>query len=143
MALPARQILLAIAVLLFLAFLGSPAFVDSVTGDGKVTMLAGYGSVLWWIVILPYSVLHFPREVLPLVSVLLADVAFLVVPVLVVLRRFRALALRMFFCLVFVAGFISMALIIGRSERVAVGVYLWLLAAVAAATFCFLPPSDT
>ena len=139
----APQVLLAIAVLLFLAFLASPGFVDSIKGDGTVTMLPGLGAVLWWVVVLPNAVSDYPRDALVLVSVLLAQVAFLVLPVLVVLRRFGSLALRVFFCVLFVAGFISMTLIIGRSELVAFGVYLWLLAAVAAATFCLLPPYDT
>ena len=139
----APQVLLAIAVLLFFAFLASPGFVDSVTGDGTVTMLSGIGAVLWWVVVLPHAASDNPRDALLLVSVLLAQVAFLVLPVLVVLRRFRSLALRVFFCVVFVAGFISMTSIIARSEPVAFGVHLWLLAAVAATAFCLLPPYDT
>ena len=139
----ARQILLVIALLFFLGFLASPGFVDSVTGDGKVTMLPGYGSVLWWAINLPYAVTHSRRDGVLLVSLSLTHVAFVGLPVLVALRRFRPLALRMFFCVVFVAGFVSMASLIGRSERVAFGVYLWLLAAVAAAGFCLLPRDDS
>ena len=138
----APQVLLAFAVLLSIAFLASPGFVDSVNGDGTVTMLSGVGAVLWWVVILPNATSDYPRDAVLLVSLLLAQVAFFVLPLLVVLRRFSSLALRVFFCVLFVAGFISMTSIIGRSELVAFGVYLWLLAAVAAATFCLLPPYD-
>ena len=110
----APHVLLAIAVLLFLGFLASPAFVESVQADGTVTMLPGYGVVLWYVLVLPYAVDHSRRDALFLVSLFMAHIAFLVLPVLVVLRRFRSLALRVFFSLLFVAGFISMASIIGR-----------------------------
>lgn len=137
------HVLLAIAVLLFLGFLASPAFVESVQADGTVTMLPGYGVVLWWVLLLPYALGHSRRDAVLLVALFLAHIAFIALPVLVVLRRFRSLTLRVFFCLLFVAGFISMASIIGRSELVGFGVYLWLLATVAAAAFCLLLPYDT
>ena len=137
------QILLAVAGLLFLGFLVSPGFVDSVTGHRTVNMLPGYGAVAWWVVVLPGAAAHSRRHAVVLLSLLLAQVAFLVVPALVVLGRFRPLALRVFFGLLFVAGLFSMAWLIGRSEYVEFGVYLWLLAAVAAATFCLWPQPDT
>ena len=139
----ASQILLLISVLLFVGFLASPAFVDSVDGNGTVTMSPGLGAVLWWALILPSAVGHSRLDTVLLVPLLLAQVAFVALPILVLLRRFRSLALRMLFCVLFVIGFISMASVIGRSERVGFGAYLWLLAAVAAATFCFLPQYDT
>lgn len=139
----ASQILLAVSLLLFLGFLASPGFVDSVDGFGTVTMLPGYAAVLWWAIILPSAATRYPREAVVLFPFVVANVAFVALPLLVILRRFRPLALRMFFCLLFVAGFVSMAWLIGKSERVAFGVYLWLLAAVAAAGFCLLPRDDT
>jgi len=74
---------------------------------------------------------------------LLTVLAFFVLPMLVWWRRFRPWFLRVFFSLAFVAGFVSMAELIGRSEHVGFDVYLWLLAAVAATAFCLLPQDDT
>ena len=139
----APQILLPTAVLLFLVFLASPTFIDSVTSEGVVTLTPGYAAVLWFALILPGAAARSRRDAVVLLCLFLAHFAFLALPVLVVLRRFRPWLLRMFFCVLFVAGFVSMSELIGRSERVGFGVYVWLIAAVTAATFCLLAPDDT
>ena len=138
----ASQISLAIAELLFLVFLASPTFIDSVTSEGTVTMLPGYAAVAWCAVVLPSVVVRYPREAAILFPLLLAHVGFIILPALVLLRRFRPWLLRVCFSALFVVGFVSMATLIGRSERVGFGAYLWLIAAIAAATFCLLPRDD-
>jgi len=138
------QVLLATAVLLFLGFLASPTFVDSVAADGTVmSMLPGWGAVLAGVVFLPSAAVHFQHGAVLLVFLLFTVLAFIVLPMLVWWRRFRPWFLRVFFSLAFVAGFVSMAKLIGRSDHVGFDVYLWLLAAVAATAFCLLPQDDT
>ena len=139
----ASQISLAIAELLFLVFLASPTFIESVTSEGTVTMLPGYGAVLWCAVILPSVLVRSWRYTALLLPLFLAHVGFIILPALVLLRRFRPLVLRACFSLLFVVGFVAMAQLIGRSERVGFGAYLWLIAAVAAASFCLLPQDDS
>jgi hypothetical protein len=139
----ASQITFAIAELLFLVFLASPTFIDSVTSEGAVTMLPGYAAVLWCAVILASVLVRSWRYTALLLPLFLAHVGFIILPALVLLRRFRPWVLRVCFSLVFVAGFVGMAQLIGRSERVGFGAYLWLIAAVAAASFCLLPQDDS
>ena len=135
----APQVLLTIAVLLFVGFLVSPGFVDSIKGDGTVTMLPGFAAVTWQALSTPSAVTYSPREALVLIPLLLAHVAFVILPLTVELGRFRPRALRYTFCALFVCGLFSMAWMIWSSERVAFGVYFWLLAALAAGSFCLLP----
>ena len=90
----APQVLLTIALLLFVGFLVSPGFVDSVKGDGTVTMLPGFAAVTWQALSTPSAVTHSPREALVLIPLLLAHVAFVILPLTVALGRFRPRALR-------------------------------------------------
>jgi len=62
------QVLLATAVLLFLGFLASPTFVDSVAADGTVmSMLPGWAAVLAGVVFLPSAAVHFQHGAVLLV----------------------------------------------------------------------------
>ncbi|HEY5894801.1 MAG TPA: hypothetical protein VIT91_16385 [Chthoniobacterales bacterium] len=136
----APQVLLAVAVLAFAGFLVSPGFVDSIKGDGTVTMLPGFAAVAWQTLTVRSAVTHSAREAL-VVPLLPAHAAFVILPLVVAMGRFRQRALRYTFCVIFVCGLSSMAWTIWSFERVAFGVYLWLLAAVAAGSFCLLPGS--
>lgn len=135
----APQVLLTIALLLFVGFLASPGFVDSVNGDGTVTMLPGFAAVVWQVLLIPTVVTQSHREALVLFPLLLAHMAFVILPLTIALGRFHPQVLRYSFCVFFVCGLLSMSWMIWNSERVAFGVYLWLLAAFAAGIFCLLP----
>jgi hypothetical protein len=137
----APQILLTIAVLLFSGFLVSPGFVDSVKGDNTIAMSPGWVTVVWHALLLPSAITQPGRDALVLISILLANLAFVILPLTVALGRFRPQALRYTFCLLFVFGMIAMAWLIRSSEHVAFGAHLWLLAALAAASYCLLPRS--
>jgi hypothetical protein len=137
----APKILLTVAVLLFVGFLVSPGFVDSVKGDGTVTMLPGFASVVWHALLMPSAISHSPRETLVLIPLLLAHAAFVILLLMVALGRFRPRALRYTFCGVFVCGLLAMTCMAWSAERIALGVYLWLLAALVASSYCLLPRS--
>lgn len=62
-------------------------------------------------------------------------------PLLVARGRFQAWALRLGFALLFTAGLVAMSWMIREAEQVALGVYLWLLAALAALGFCLCSPA--
>ena len=138
----APQVLLTTAVLLFVGFLVSPGFVDSIKGDGTVTMLPGFAAVVWHALQVPSTVTQSPREALVLIPLLLAHAAFVLLPVMVALGRFRPRALRYSFCGVFVCGLLALTWLTWTLERVAFGVHLWWLAALAAGSFCLLPRSS-
>lgn len=135
------SVLLTIAVLLFVGFLVSPGFVDSIKGDGTVTMLPGFATVIWLALVAPSAVAYSPREALFILPVLFASAAFIVLPLLVALSCFRSRVLRHTFCGAFICGLFSMAWMILSSERFAFGVYLWLLAVLAAGGFCLFKRS--
>lgn len=135
----AAKALLLIAVLLFVGFLVSPGFVDSVKGDGTVTMLPGFAAVLWHALLMSNTLTQAPGEALALLLLLLAHVSFVILPLAVALGCFRPRALRYIMCALFVCGGLVMVWMVWGAEHVSFGVYLWLLGALFACTYCLLP----
>lgn len=137
---PGRQLLLALGLLSYLAFLVSPGFVDVVYGDGSVTMLSGFAATAWLFFTLPLTLTN-PGEAILTAPLAAASLAFVALPLLVARGRFQAWALRLGFALLFMAGLVAMSWMIREAEQVAPGVYLWLLAALAALGFCLCSPA--
>lgn len=137
---PGRQFLLALGLLFYLAFLVSPGFVDVVYGDGSVTMLSGFATTAWLFLTLPLTLTD-PGEAILAAPLAAASLAFVALPLLVARGRFQAWALRLGFALLFTAGLVAMSWMIREAEQVALGVYLWLLAALAALGFCLCSPA--
>lgn len=137
---PGRQLLLALGLLSYLAFLVSPGFVDVVYGDGSVTMLSGFAATAGLFFTLPLTLTD-PGEAILTAPLAAASLAFVALPLLVARGRFQAWALRLGFALLFMAGLVAMSWMIREAEQVAPGVYLWLLATLAALGFCLCSPA--